>query len=353
MTFFSKKFRSGFTIIELLVVLSVIATLSIVAYASTQVIQTNRYNTKRIADVATLSNAMEAQYMQTKTVPDPTANRQYYDQFGGYQHSASGAYGVTSLFSEDILGKSALAYHPRDPDTDSYYAFGKLLQYSPEYQIGAVLRVDGVPTAYIRGTYTHTELNSLIRGYNTNTFAIDGGTTSLPYNPYKKEVTAYIIESSGSVAITPNKSLTGPLGVNDTITVGTGGLAVLKVSDGTELIVGSTASESKLSLTSLELKDDSGLFTKVRGMLAVGEVVAKAPKLRNIGGANSELEIQTNNAVAAVRGTIFAVKVAQEGGAISTFTLISGSLQMAETTPTATMTVTGSGVVNDIITVKE
>lgn len=127
----------------------------------------------------------------------------------------------------------------------------------------------------------------------------------------------------------------------------------MKVSDGTELIVGSTESESKLSLTSLELKDDSGLFTKVRGMLAVGEVVAKAPKLRNIGGTHSELEIQTGNAVAAVRGTIFAAKVAQEGGAVSSFTLIAGSLQMAETSPTATMTVTGSGVVNDVITVTE
>lgn len=82
MNLFSKKFRSGFTIVELLVVISVIATLSVVAYASTQVIQTNRYNTKRIADVATLSNAMEAQYMQTKMIPDPTANRQYYDKFG-------------------------------------------------------------------------------------------------------------------------------------------------------------------------------------------------------------------------------------------------------------------------------
>ena len=88
--------------------------------------------------------------------------------------------------------------------------------------MGAVLRVDGVPTAYIRGTYSRTDLNSLIRGYNTNTFAIDGGTTSLPYNPYLKEITAQIIEHSGTVSVSPTKSLTGALGVNDTINVGTG-----------------------------------------------------------------------------------------------------------------------------------
>lgn len=197
------------------------ATLSVVAYASSQAIQTSRYNTKRVADVASLTNALEAQYLQTKIIPDPTANRQYFDNHGGYAHSASGSYGVTSLFSEDILSKTALAYHPRDPATDAYYAYGKLLQYSPEYQVGAVLRVDGTPTSYIRGTYSRTELDSLIRGYNTSKFATDGATEALPYNPYKKEVTAYIVESSGSVAINPTKVLTAPIQTGDMVTVGT------------------------------------------------------------------------------------------------------------------------------------
>ncbi len=301
MTSLLKRTRYGFTIIELLIVISIIATLSIVVYASTQAIQTSRYNTKRIADVASLSNALEAQYLQTKTIPDPTANRQYYDNHGSYTHSASGAYGVTSLFSEDLLSKSNLAYHPRDPDTDSYYAYGKLLQYSPEYQVGAVLKIDGTPTAYIRGTYSRTELDSLIRGYNTTIFATDGGTSSLPYNPYKKEVTAYIVESSGAIAINPTKELTSPMIVGDTLTVGTGGIAILKVSDGTELIIGSNTNESRFTFSSMELKDDTGLLTKVRGILAMGEVVAKAPKLRTVTGNRSDLEIETGNAVAAVR----------------------------------------------------
>lgn len=197
------------------------ATLSVVAYASTQAIQTSRYNTKRIADVSSLTNALEAQYLQTKVIPDPTANRQYFDNHGGYMHSASGAYGVTSLFSEDILSKSALAYHPRDPATDAYYAYGKLLQYSPEYQIGAVLRIDGTPTSYIRGTYSRSELDSLIRGYNTTLFATDGSTDALPYNPYKKEVTAYIVESSGAITISPTKTLIDPIEAGDNIDVGT------------------------------------------------------------------------------------------------------------------------------------
>lgn len=346
-----KRLRSGFTMVELLIAISVIATISIIAYASTQAITTNKHNTKRIADITALADAVEAQYLQTKTIPDPTANRQYYNQYGGYEHSASGSYGVTSFFSEDILGKNALAHHPRDPDTDSYYAYGKLLQYGNEYQIGGVIRVDGTPTAYIRGTYTRTELDSLIKGYNTNLFAKDGDTTTLPYNPYKKEVTAFVVESSGSVVITPNKALTAPLTAGDTLTVSAGGLALLKVSDGTELIVGSTATESKFSLSAMELKDDTGLLTKVRGLLATGEVVAKAPKLRDVNGDRSDLEIETGNAVAAVRGTIFAVQAPVAATDKPTFTLIEGTLKMSEVAAVTTIVVSGSGVMADTVTV--
>ncbi len=184
-------------------------------------------------------------------------------------------------------------------------------------------------------------------------FATDGGTSSLPYNPYKKEITAFVVESSGAVAISPAKALTTPLTVGDTLTVGTGGIAILKVSDGTELIVGSTASESRFSFSSLDLKDDTGLFTKVRGILAIGEVVAKAPKLRTIDGNRSDLEIETGNAVAAVRGTIFGVQAASIADPNATFTLISGSIQIGVVQYATTITVTGTGVTSDVVTVPE
>ena len=55
--------------------------------------------------------------LETKSLPSPTANRAYYSPNGAYTHSASGAFGVTSSLSEDILGKYALSEHPRDPET--------------------------------------------------------------------------------------------------------------------------------------------------------------------------------------------------------------------------------------------
>lgn len=85
----------------------------------------------------------------------------------------------------------------------------------------------------------------------------------------------------------------------------------------------------------------------------MGEVVAKAPKLRTIDGNQSDLEIQTGNAVAAVRGTIFAVQAASSSDPSPTFTLIAGSIQIGAVQADSPITVTGSGVADQIVTVPE
>lgn len=102
----------------------------------------------------------------------------------------------------------------------------------------------------------------------------------------------------------------------------------MKISDGTELIVGSTSSETHLELRNLALKDESGLLTQVRAVLGSGEVLAKAPKLRESGSDRSDLEIETGTAVAAVRGTIFEVS-AGGGGVSPSYTLLEGSIQLS------------------------
>jgi hypothetical protein len=160
--------------------------------------------------------------LQTKTLPEPTANRQYYDSDGSYSHSSSGAFGVSSSFSEDILGKYALTSHPRDPDTGGYYTYAKSYEKTPHYEIAAVLKQEGTPTAYVRGNYKGDPLPSLVKGYNSTSFVVDGGTSVLPYNPIEKAVTATVESSSGAVSITPTKPITAPLVTGDTLTVGTG-----------------------------------------------------------------------------------------------------------------------------------
>jgi prepilin-type N-terminal cleavage/methylation domain-containing protein len=161
--------RAGFSFIELLVVLSIIATLSIVAYVSVNNIQKNQLNTRRVADITALGNAVETMSLETKSLPFPTANRAYFSSNGSYTHSSSGALGVTSSLSEDILGKYALSEHPRDPETGVYYRYGITLAQTgstlkPSYQVAGVLRDGTSATALVRGTYTATSaVPSLIK----------------------------------------------------------------------------------------------------------------------------------------------------------------------------------------------
>ena len=155
----------------------------------------------------------------------------------------------------------------------------------------------------MRGNYIATSvIPSLIKGYNSTSFVVDGGSDTLPYNPRERSVTASIVSSSGSIIINPSKSLTDLLVLGDELTVGTGGLASIKISDGTELSLGSPTNASVLKMSELRVKDDRGLFTRVRLILSSGQVAARVPELRVRDGDRSDLEIETGGAVAAVRG---------------------------------------------------
>jgi prepilin-type N-terminal cleavage/methylation domain-containing protein len=327
--------RAGFSLVELLVAISIITTLAIVAYVSVGNIQKNQLNARRTADISALSNAVETMVLEAKSLPSPTANRSYFGPNGAYTHSASGAFGITSSLSEDILGKYALSEHPRDPETGVYYRYGLTLAQSgstlqPSYQIAWVLRDGASATALVRGNYVPTvTIPSLIKGYNSTNFVVDGGTDVLPYNPRERSITASIVSSSGSVTINPVKSLWDLLVLGDEVVVGTGGLASIKVSDGTELSLGSNTNASVLKMSELQIKDDRWLFTRVRLLLSSGEVVARVPELRVRDGNRSDLEIETGGAVAAVRGTIFGVNAA--ASTPKYITLIAGSLEMSRT----------------------
>jgi ferric-dicitrate binding protein FerR (iron transport regulator) len=185
----------------------------------------------------------------------------------------------------------------------------------------------------VRGTYIATlAIPSLIKGYNSTSFVVDGGTDTLPYNPTERSVTATIVSASGAVSINPTKSLTSLLVLGDELTVGTGGLASIKISDGTELSLGSPTNVSVLKISELQIKDDRGLFTRVRLILSSGQVGARVPELRVRDGNRSDLEIESGGAVAAVRGTIFGVN-AGDGAATTPryITLLAGSLETQRT----------------------
>lgn len=90
------------------------------------------------------------------------------------------------------------------------------------YDFAAVDRRSDGYFAYVRGTYDGSSLPSLIREYNGPNFVEDGKVEHLPYNPFENKITAKIAAYSGSVTVTPAKSLTGELAEGDVINVPSG-----------------------------------------------------------------------------------------------------------------------------------
>ncbi|MDD2891352.1 MAG: FISUMP domain-containing protein [Candidatus Gracilibacteria bacterium] len=319
----------GFSLIELLVSVSILATISIVSYVSYAGYIKTANNTTRIETIDSLHLSLSDYYQMKKTLPEPNSNYISYDERGTYTHSLSGAYGISGYVSNNFLPAGYLNFQALDPESKQFYGYGKLTD-NTAFDVAATLydETTGGYKTYLRGTYEKTRLSSLIRSYSSSNFVSQDSTENLPYNPYERKVTAYISSYSGTVTLHSSLSLTGELNSGDVITVATGSTALLHISDGSELSLGSTESQTELSLSSLKYNDDNNLASRVVLILTSGEVWTEAPHYRTEMDSPSDFSIQTDSALAAVRGTVFGVSKNPTG--VTTFSLASGKLEVAK-----------------------
>ncbi|MFB0964557.1 MAG: type II secretion system protein [Patescibacteria group bacterium] len=230
----TKARYGGFTLVELIVTVSVIATIAVLGVVYGNGYKASSNNAERLSDVDTLKLAAESYSRAKGDYPEPTGNRIYFDSNGAYEHSATGSYGVSGTATSDLFGSEFLAEVPKDPETGNFYGYGKRKDGVAAYDFATVdRRTDGY-YAHVRGNYDGSALPSLVREYNGPGFVEDGKTSRLPYNPYEMKVTAKVASFSGAVKIVPSKSLTGELVEGDVLNVPAGGYAMLHVSDGTE-----------------------------------------------------------------------------------------------------------------------
>ncbi|MBP7806553.1 FecR domain-containing protein [Candidatus Gracilibacteria bacterium] len=338
----------GFTIVEFLVAISILATIGIIAYVSYTGHIKSANNTTRVAAIDALNLSLSDYLQQRKTLPEPNSNYITYDTLGTYVHSASstGAYGISGYVTANFLPKGYVNYTVTDPENKQFYAYGKRIN-NTSFDVAAALydSTTGGYKTYIRGTYEKEQLSSLIRSYSSSSFVSADSTEDLPYNPYERKVTAYIssfsgtISLSGAINLTLNSptSFTGELNSGDKITLGTGSTALLHISDGSELSLGSTGSQTILDLTTLAYSDEHSLASKVILYLSYGETWIEAPHLRTETDSQSDFSISTDSAVAAVRGTVFGVAKNASG---STLSLKEGKIEVGRPP-----TIGGAGIV--------
>jgi hypothetical protein len=305
-------------------------------------------NARVLWDIQLLATTLRTQGTQKWNLPVPTANRSYYTANGSYAHTQAGAYGVSSTLSDDLLTGMSADF-PTDPRTGGYYGYGKTFGASETYQIAGILSNKWTYTAHVVGLTGSGTLPGLIQGYNSTDFVVDKGSVTLPYNPFAKELIGQVIFSSGSLTRTPAKPMTARFITGESLTVPAGGEALIKLSDGSQLVVGHPSQSSTLSFSGLTYKDDTGLLTQVKLLLTGGQAWVAAPTLRSRDGNTSEFEIETNGSVAAIRGTIFRIGGDTPGRA--DIDLIEGSLALRKRNSSIPLSIVG-GSEPGILTVK-
>ncbi|EKD66678.1 MAG: hypothetical protein ACD_49C00022G0001 [uncultured bacterium (gcode 4)] len=304
-----KKSIKWFSIVEIITTTAIIAVLAIIWFTFSSNYQSNQYNSSRVADLTAIYNLLQTNYTQDKTYPDPSWNKQYFDKNWTYSHWIDWAFWVSWFLTQKTLSKDKMWYPFRDEQTKNYYGYWKRLDWNSGYNLATVLNEKWEYFSYVVWDigWNRIELAGLVKEYAGPNF-VTSKSKYLPYNPYELKLTGKISVYSGSVSIIDNSNSTITSNILDQeiekwnkVTVWTGWLATINLSDWTELKLGSNSQNSILDFSDLEYKDNSNLLTKVMLNLSLGEIWVKAPQL----DSDSTFEITNSFAAASVRWTIF------------------------------------------------
>ena len=121
-----QKNKSGFTIVELLVVIVVIAILATVMYISYNGIQARTRDDRRLTDVANIEKAMELYYSDNGSYPVPTGATGSTIN-GGWYSSGDSSW---NMLSGLLVGSDAINAVPVDPINTNASILTSLARYN-------------------------------------------------------------------------------------------------------------------------------------------------------------------------------------------------------------------------------
>lgn len=163
---FRKTSNKGFSLVELLVVITIIAILSVAAYTAVGGQTIKAKNSRRMQDVSTIQQALEI----------------YYAENGAYPNSLSAGDAVNTnhrKVDDTVLGKKYISNMPTDPwstSTKKVYYYYDVLTGNKQYQIAATIEGETSNTAFVAGNG-----DALLKDKASNVIT-DGGS----YVPYEK-----------------------------------------------------------------------------------------------------------------------------------------------------------------------
>lgn len=312
--------RAGFTLVELLIVVAIIAILSGAAYIGIRNSQSRGMNERMADDLSAITNALEQYKQDNGAYPLPSLgadkNVLCFGEDLSYAHGGetdcASALFMQAQIDNTLLTKRYLQEVPTDPRTSSRYAYGVTVD-GKYYQVAGIFEEsDGTWTARTAGNVAeYPFLTSLIRAYNGPDFVVDGEGW-LPYSPDHLAITATLADITGTVKVDGNGVSDGTIvKPGSTVTAASGASVTLYFSDGSITYLDGTgdplgASLRVLPTTAVEQNDKDGIITKIRLKLSFGKIWNKVARL----ASESEFNVETTSAIAGVRGTEFGITAA-------------------------------------------
>lgn len=299
-----------FSFVELIIVISIIALISVIWVSINSNYTEKTKNSKISSDILTIKSSLEAYNNENKKLPDPKWNQKFFDDSSNYVHyDDATAFWVYGNITEDTIPKKYMNFAPIDPRTNQFYAYGKTLTWTPMFQLSWVNKINWIYESKVVWNYTwETGPYNLIREYNWPDFVFDQSINSFPYNPEEKVLKWKIWSFLWDVKVNGNPIDKTRIKNNDLISwdvIEVAALAEAQIhySDWSKSYLWDPDKASKLTLANMVYKDENNLFTRIQLALDFWSIWTKTSKL----DPNSDFEIYTTDTEAAVRWTIFGV----------------------------------------------
>lgn len=110
--------KNAFSFVELIVVTTILLLLAIVGGAVNSDFKNKTQNTRTVADIETLNNALKSYAQESGTLPFPSGNTNWFGEDASYKENSSiDAFGVYGQVTEATLPRKYLNFLPLDQRT--------------------------------------------------------------------------------------------------------------------------------------------------------------------------------------------------------------------------------------------